>query len=453
MLWAGEEEMKFCSAGKMCGIITVLLLVLLVSAAGAENRAGAVTTTVFLGGFDFDDDLIYDDDLIVGLGIGYHLTDNLALELSYGRVDTEVSDGLADEDGSVDLYRLEGLYHLGVFSPWEWVVPYFAVGAGVMSFDTRPSGSGRDNDFAADYGLGLKFFVNPDVAFRADVRHVVNFKPEGDDTDNHNLLYTLGLMIQFGGSRVGAAAEERVAADSDGDGVPDHLDECAGTPSGVAVDERGCPADSDGDGVPDHLDECADTPSGVAVDERGCPADSDGDGVPDHLDECADTPSGVAVDERGCPVDSDGDGVPDHLDECAGTPSGVAVDAQGCPLPEDAEITERGTFVFGTILFDTGSSAIKPESRPVIDEAVSYLEQYPEVRLEIQGHTDNVGSEELNMRLSSARAEAVKEYMTGRGIAEERLTTRGYGFSVPAVPNDTREGRAENRRIEFKPIR
>ncbi len=355
--------MKFCSAGKMCGIITVLLLVLLVSAAGAENRAGAVTTTVFLGGFDFDDDLIYDDDLIVGLGIGYHLTDNLALELSYGRVDTEVSDGLADEDGSVDLYRLEGLYHLGVFSPWEWVVPYFAVGAGVMSFDTRPSGSGRDNDFAADYGLGLKFFVNPDVAFRADVRHVVNFKPEGDDTDNHNLLYTLGLMIQFGGSRVGAAAEERVAADSDGDGVPD------------------------------------------------------------------------------------------HLDECAGTPSGVAVDAQGCPLPEDAEITERGTFVFGTILFDTGSSAIKPESRPVIDEAVSYLEQYPEVRLEIQGHTDNVGSEELNMRLSSARAEAVKEYMTGRGIAEERLTTRGYGFSVPAVPNDTREGRAENRRIEFKPIR
>ncbi|MFY9112593.1 MAG: outer membrane beta-barrel domain-containing protein [Desulfomonilia bacterium] len=422
--------MKSCSTGKLCGILCALLLVLIAAPAGAETRAGAVTTTVFFGGFDFDDDLIYDDDPIVGLGIGYHLTDNFALELSYGRVDTEVSDGVAEGDGSVDLYRLEGLYHLSDLLPWEWVVPYLAIGAGMMSFDSDLS-SGRDNDFAADYGLGLKFFVNPDVAFRTDVRHVVNFKPEGKDTDNHNFLYTLGLMIQFGGAK--KAAEAPVE------------------PVAPAVEPA--VVDSDGDGVPDDLDACPNTPAGVTVDGRGCPVDSDGDKVPDYLDECPNTPTGVAVDERGCPVDSDGDGVPDYLDECPGTASGTAVDEQGCPLPEEAEVTERGTFVFGTILFDTGSSKIKPESRPVIDEAVSYLEQHPEVKLEIQGHTDNVGSEEFNLRLSEARAEAVKEYMVARGIAEDRLSTRGYGFSVPAASNDTREGRAKNRRIEFKPVR
>src|SRR6185437_751734 len=99
--------------------------------------------------------------------------------------------------------------------------------------------------------------------------------------------------------------------DSDGDGVPDRLDKCPGTPSGVKVDANGCPLDTDGDGIPDYLDKCPDVKGTAAY--NGCPEpapdmDSDGDGVPDRLDKCPNTPPGTKVDATGCPLDTDGDG-------------------------------------------------------------------------------------------------------------------------------------------------
>jgi OOP family OmpA-OmpF porin len=153
--------------------------------------------------------------------------------------------------------------------------------------------------------------------------------------------------------------------DADGDGVPDHLDECPDTPKGVEVDAVGCPVDTDGDGVPDYLDKCPGTPKGVAVDATGCPVDSDGDGVPDYLDKCPGTPGGVKVDAKGCPVDSDGDGVPDHLDKCPGTPKGVPVDAKGCPIA-GIEVAGDEWFVRGQVLFDINRATIKPEAAEVL---------------------------------------------------------------------------------------
>lgn len=391
--------MRVIHRGRRAAIIACITLLVCATAAFAENRAGAVTVSPFFGRFLFDRDLGYNNDMAVGLGLGYHLSQNLAAELSYARIDATRDTAGGRVDGPVDLYRLEGLYHLDNLMPCEKVVPFLAAGLGMMSFDSRPSGSGRDNDFAADYGIGLKYFVNPDVAFRADVRHVLNFRGEGD-TSNHNLLYTFGLALLFGGKEKPAAPPE--------------------------------PAEP--------VQEIA-------------PQDSDGDGVPDGRDECPDTPQGIAVDKDGCPVDSDGDGVPDYLDKCPGTPKGTRVDAHGCPVPAEAEMTERGTYSFGSIYFDTGRSTIRPESRPVLDEVVKYLKEYPEVRLEVQGHTDNVGPEDLNQRLSDARADAVRTYLIDSGIAADRLTAKGYSMSVPAVSNDTKEGRAKNRRIEFKPIR
>jgi outer membrane protein OmpA-like peptidoglycan-associated protein len=125
--------------------------------------------------------------------------------------------------------------------------------------------------------------------------------------------------------------------DSDGDGVPDYLDQCPNTPKGVIIDESGCPIDSDHDGVPDFQDKCPQTPAGVKVDKDGCPLDSDRDGVPDDLDKCPNTPFGVKVDNNGCPLDSDGDGVPDYLDKCPNTPAGVKVDSTGCVLDSDGD--------------------------------------------------------------------------------------------------------------------
>lgn len=227
--------------------------------------------------------------------------------------------------------------------------------------------------------------------------------------------------------------------DSDGDGVPDYLDECPNTPKGVKVDKRGCPLDSDGDGVPDYMDECPDTPKGVVVDEKGCPLDSDGDGVPDYLDECPGTPKGVSVDEKGCPLDTDGDGVPDYLDECPGTPKGARVD-------------ERGCWVISEALFDFNKYQIKPKFYPHLDEIITVLKQNPELVVEIQGHTDNIGTKSYNLKLSENRAKAVKNYLIRNGIDNQRLIAVGFGFSRPKANNLTEEGRALNRRVELLPI-
>jgi len=260
-----------------------------------------------------------------------------------------------------------------------------------------------------------------------------------------------------------------VRKDTDGDGVFDDMDQCPDTPKGVKVDQKGCPLDSDGDGVFDYVDQCLDTPKGVKVDEKGCPLDSDGDGVFDFMDQCPDTPKGVKVDEKGCPLDSDGDGVPDYLDQCSDTPKGAKVDTKGCPLdsdgdgvydyldkcpgtPKGAKVNEMGCWVLEGVLFDTSKRDIKSPSFPILDEAVDVLRKNPDLKLQIQGHTDSRGKSKYNQRLSEKRAEAVMDYMVKKGIARERLSFIGYGSTRPVASNLTPEGQAKNRRVELNPV-
>jgi OOP family OmpA-OmpF porin len=173
--------------------------------------------------------------------------------------------------------------------------------------------------------------------------------------------------------------------------------------------------------------------------ERGIAIDSDGDGVFDDSDKCPNTPKGVKVDASGCPLDTDGDGVYDYLDQCPGTPKG-------------AKVNEKGCWVLKGVQFDTGKSDIKPVSYPVLDEVVVVLAKNPTLKLEIQGHTDNVGSQASNQKLSENRAMAVMEYFVAKGINQERLSAAGYGFARPIASNETAEGRAENRRVELTPV-
>jgi OmpA-OmpF porin, OOP family len=413
-------------------IAAVFILLLAASAASAENRAGAVTFSPFYGKYMVDKHADYDDNTMYGAGIGYNFTQSIAAELSYGRVNTHrLDEDYTRQEGSLDIYRLEGLYH---FFPECRFVPFLAAGAGLYSMSDVPLGEGRDNDFALDYGAGFKYFLIPDVALRADIRQYLNFKGN-DEMYDSNWFYTAGLTFLFGGAK--KAAEPVAVAEE------------APAPAPV---QAAAPRDSDGDGVIDSLDKCPGTPKGVKVDKDGCPKDSDGDGVPDYLDKCPDTPKGVMVDKDGCPKDSDGDGVPDYLDKCPNTPKGTKVDTLGCPVAEKAEITAAGTYSFGIIYFDTGKANIKPKSRPVLHDVIEYLNHNKEVKLEVQGHTDSVGPEAFNQKLSDARAASVKKYLTGKGIAADRLTTRGFGESKPAATNKTREGKAKNRRIEFMPI-
>lgn len=135
-------------------------------------------------------------------------------------------------------------------------------------------------------------------------------------------------------------------------------------------------------------------------------------------------------------VDSDGDGVMDTEDQCAETPAGAKVGPTGC-------WTLQG-------LFKSGKSQIQPQSLPKLDDVVAILKASPRMRIEIQGHTDSRGTYRHNLRLSRVRAQAVVQYLRRKGIAAGRLIANGYGPNRPRGSNDTAEGRAKNRRIEFR---
>jgi OmpA-OmpF porin, OOP family len=283
--------------------------------------------------------------------------------------------------------------------------------------------------------------------------------------------------------------------DSDADGVPDGIDQCPNTPAGAKVDAKGCPIDSDGDGVPDGIDQCPNTPAGETVDAKGCPMDSDGDGVPDGLDKCPDTPKGAIVDANGCPLDSDLDGVPDGIDQCPNTPPGTKVDATGCPLPVGAvrpptpaaapppsapskcppappgsQVDENGclilfapgaaraptpgapprpTLILTGVNFETGRSVLTRGSYIVLDAVAASLLANPDIRIEVAGYTDSTGRKFINMRLSQARAAAVRFYLARKGVPPARMVAKGYGASGYIAPNSTADGRAQNRRVEL----
>jgi outer membrane protein OmpA-like peptidoglycan-associated protein len=118
-----------------------------------------------------------------------------------------------------------------------------------------------------------------------------------------------------------------------------------------------------------------------------------------------------------------------------------------------APVIEEQKWVLVGVNFQTGSNRLTPESYPILLNTIQALAQNEEMQVEIGGHTDNTGSEEFNMKLSEARAQAVKNYLVSKGINSQRLIIKGYGESMPVADNNTAEGRALNRRIEFKELR
>jgi OOP family OmpA-OmpF porin len=214
--------------------------------------------------------------------------------------------------------------------------------------------------------------------------------------------------------------------------------------------------DADGDGVADYMDKCPNTQAYTQVDSVGCPLDTDQDGVADYLDKCPNTRKGAKVDAKGCPVDSDGDGILDYMDNCPDTPKGTKVDYSGCPLPvatKSAKVTDAGTWLYEDIKFDSGSAKIKSGSYPVLDEIAALLKGNPDLKVEVQGHTDSAGSREMNLKLSKNRADSVVTYLLQKGVSQGQLSSEGYGPSRPMASNDSAAGRAKNRRVELKPIK
>ncbi|MCF8275860.1 MAG: DUF5723 family protein [Flavobacteriales bacterium] len=234
--------------------------------------------------------------------------------------------------------------------------------------------------------------------------------------------------------------------DRDGDTVTDNIDACPDVAG--PVDNNGCPwGDRDSDGILDNDDQCPNE-AGPA-ENKGCPwGDRDGDGVLDNVDRCPDVPG--PADNEGCPYqDSDGDGVIDLEDECPRTPG--PVENKGCPVIEKEEQEVLNT-AFDDLEFETGSDVIKASSYPSLDQLAEVLKKKENYKLKIAGHTDNVGSDDANMKLSEKRSKSVSAYLTNKGVASSKFVVEWFGESKPAYPNDTPEGRAKNRRVEMEVV-
>jgi OmpA-OmpF porin, OOP family len=141
-------------------------------------------------------------------------------------------------------------------------------------------------------------------------------------------------------------------------------------------------------------------------------------------------------------LDSDGDGVVDEKDECPDTPAGDRVDGRGCSLDKIIEL--KG------VTFEFDKTRLRPDAVTILDWATEILKKYPDMQVEIAGHTDSIGSDEYNQRLSEGRAQAVKDYFIGQGVPDSQMSIRGYGESEPRDTNDTAEGRERNRRVELR---
>jgi OOP family OmpA-OmpF porin len=201
--------------------------------------------------------------------------------------------------------------------------------------------------------------------------------------------------------------------------------------------------DTDGDGIVDSLDACPLAPGAQTF--KGCP-DTDGDGIPDAIDKCPRV-RGIAR-LQGCPEpDRDKDGIIDSLDKCPDLPG--FRENEGCP-PVEKGLKKKVGLAAKNIFFETDKYALLPASFKALDEVAVILRQNPYLKLDIAGHTDNSGTPEKNQVLSEQRARAVLEYLLSRsGVAKERLSSAGYGSARPLAGNDTPEGRAINRRVEF----
>ena len=331
--------------------------------------------------------------------------------------------------------------------------PFVSLGWQQLRFTPEEATGGQDAYNGYEAGLGFLYEFSENEYYRAQVRlegrYLLNeFKPPyiSEDTYGNSFGAMAGIQVEFG---------DNWHRDTDGDGVIDRHDECADTAQRVIVDAQGCPIDSDDDGVFDGIDVSPGTPLGAEVDSLGTPLDDDQDGVFNGIDQCP-TPIGAVVDERGCGIDTDGDTIFDGIDQCPGTPSGVPIDREtGCPRvdsDEEREFYRTGLYIASDIDFQRGNEEMAAGGTALLRPIANMMRKWPEMVIEVGGHTDDRGGLEQNQSISEQWAQVVADYLAENfeWITADRVTAVGYGEEKPIADNASEEGRELNRRIEFR---
>jgi len=431
------------------------------------------STTNELGVPDVDEAPSERNSALFGLRLGVMFNDMLGVEGEVGVIPSETR-GMSLADIWNVTYRAHLIAQFGAADPAKKLVPFALVGGGATTVvDSKNTDLvDKDTDAAMYIGAGAKYRVDNGWGLRADARLL--FPPSssgnGPTIDFEALL---SIYKEFGRKVVEKVVEvPKGPNDTDGDGLTDDVDKCpneAEDKDGFQ-DDDGCPdLDDDGDGIPDASDKCKMEPEDKDnfEDEDGCPdPDNDKDGIPDAADKCATDPEDKDnfQDEDGCPdPDNDGDGVLDPNDKCIDQPEtkNGYQDEDGCP-DEIPQKVKQFTGAIQGINFKTGSADLLPTSNKTLDKAVAVLKEFTDLKMQIEGHTDDVALKakpgapfQDNKSLSQGRAETVKAYFVKAGIEEGRLTAIGFGSDKPAVdPTGLKGGkltaaRAKNRRVEF----
>jgi OOP family OmpA-OmpF porin len=410
--------------------IFVAALILSATAAFGGVKEGQFSISPVIGGYTFDGKQHLKTNLVYGARAGYNFTSAIGIEALFDYAYTKST----NNQGKADLYRFGGdlLYH---FMPDNNLVPYVA--AGFSSLNFYGANMNRSTHGAFDYGAGVKYFISDNFALRGDVRHILY---RYDSTTFSNFEYTLGAYIPFGGVKPAAKPVE-----------PPPVQE--------AVQPKAAPA------APQIVVEPPPKPSSALSVVPSTVTSGQSarlNWTSQNADKCAIEP-GIG------PVPSQGDrditpaSDTSYTLTCAGeggtstSSAAIAVTMPPPPAPpvmmsaKKAKAMERfcNKPAVVSVLFDTNKADIKPKYTSDIDELGDFLQDFPNAKGEISGHTDNVGGKALNVKLSQRRADSVKQYIQKKfSIAPERLTTKGFGFSKPVASNKTKDGKAKNRRIE-----
>jgi OOP family OmpA-OmpF porin len=404
-----------------------------------STNSGLGTEDVAAGDADMVNSLR--NSALFGFRLGVYFGHFIGVEAEGGVIPSETrKQPLFDVNTAA--FRGNLVAHFRAGSADNKVIPFVLAGAGILKIvdSARETDISKEQNIEIHAGVGLKYRASGNWGVRLDFRGLLVPNSTGGNTFDIETL--LGIYKEWGrpSTKTVAPPPPKTDEDPDKDGILGAADKCPTEPEDMDSfeDDNGCPdADNDADGLVDANDKCPIEPEDKDSfqDDDGCAdPDNDGDGVLDAADKCADQPEtkNGFEDEDGCP-----DEIPEKLRQFTGAIQGVT--------------------------FKTNSADLAGASAKTLDKAVAVLAEFKDIKLEIQGHTDdqplkNTKTFADNTALSQARAETVKAYFVGKGIEESRVIAKGYGDTSPVeAPTGLKGGkltaaRAKNRRVEFKLI-